>query len=94
MRGRQGCWPAIHSIERALKGRPVLNYSHRHRRENLVLDSLRNRFLDHVHADGSSDEDIAREDMGQGTLVRVISAETWQSEFVNDPSRIVSLLNS
>ena len=75
-----------------MKGRRVLNYSHRRRREDSDLDSLWNRFLDHVHADGSNDEDIARKDTEQGTLVKIISAETWQSEFVNDPSRTVSLL--
>lgn len=75
-----------------MKGRRVLNYSHRCRREDSVLDSLWKKFLDHTHAAGSSDEDITRDDVGKGTLVQVISAETWQSEFVNDLSRIISLL--
>lgn len=92
MRSRQGYWRVLHTIERVMKGRRVLNYSHRRRREDSVLDTLWNRFLDHVHADESSDEDIAREDMGQGILIQVISAEEWQSGFVNDLSKIVSLL--
>ena len=69
-------------------------YSYRRSREDSVVDSLWNRFFDHVYADGFSDEGIARENIGQGTLVQVISAMKWWSEFVNDPSRIVSLLNS
>lgn len=92
MGGDRQYWRVLHSIEKIMKGRRVLNYSHRCRREDSVLDSLWNRFLDHAHAAGSSDEDITRDDMGKGTLVQVISAETWQSEFVNDPSRIISLL--
>ena len=93
MRGRQGYWRVLHSIERGMKGRRVLNYSHRRRREDSVLDSLWNRFLDRVHADESSDEDIAREDMEQGKLVQIISAETWQSEFITSPRRIQKLLS-
>lgn len=93
MRGRQGYWRVLHSIERVMKGRRVLNYSHRRRREDSVLDSLWNRFLDHVHADESSDEEIAREDMEQGKLVQIISAETWQSEFITSPRRIQKLLS-
>ena len=92
MRGQAGYWHVLHSIERVMKGRRVLNYSHRRRKEDSVLDNLWNRFLDHVHADGSSDGDITREDTEQGTLVKIIRAEKWQSEFVNDPSTIVSLL--
>ena len=92
MRGDQQYWRVLHSIEKVMKGRRVLNYSHRCRREDSVLDSLWNRFLDHAQAAGSSDKDITRDDMGKGKLVQVISAETWQSEFVNDPSRIISLL--
>ena len=92
MGGDQQYWRVLHSIEKVMKGRRVLNYSHRCRREDSVLDSLWNRFLDHAHAAGSSDEDITRDDMGKGKLVQVISAKTWQSEFVNDPSRIISLL--
>ncbi len=92
MGGDQQYWRVLHSIEKVMKGRRVLNYSHRCRREDSVLDSLWNRFLDHAHAAGSNDEDITRDDMGKGKLVQVISAETWQSEFVNDPSRIISLL--
>ncbi|WP_216476359.1 hypothetical protein [Bifidobacterium sp. A11] len=88
----QQYWRVLHSIEKVMKGRRVLNYSHRCRREDSVLDSLWNRFLDHAHAAGSSGEDITRDDVGKGKLVQVISAETWQSEFVNDPSRIISLL--
>ncbi len=90
--GDQQYWRVLHSIEKVMKGRRVLNYSHRCRREDSVLDSLWNRFLDHEHAAGSSDGDITRDDMGKGKLVQVISAETWQSEFINDPSRIISLL--
>ena len=92
MGGDQQYWRVLHSIEKVMKGRRVLNYSHRCRREDSVLDSLWNRFLDHAHAAGSSDGDITRDDMGKGKLVQVISAETWQSEFVNNPSRIISLL--
>ena len=58
MRGDQQYWRVLHSIEKVMKGRQVLNYSHRCRREVSVLDSLWNRFLDHAHAAGSSDEDI------------------------------------
>lgn len=50
MRGRQGYWRVLHSIEKVMKGRRVLNYSHRRRREDSVLDTLSNRFLNHVHA--------------------------------------------
>ena len=92
MRGDQQYWRVLHSIEKVMKDRRMLNYSHRYSREDSVLNSLWNRFLDHAHAAGSSDEDITRDDVGKGTLVQVISAETWQPEFVNDPSRIISLL--
>ena len=92
MGGDQRYWRVLHSIEKVMKGRWVLNYSHRCRREDSVLDSLWNRFLDHSHAAGSSDEGITWDDVGKGKLVQVISAETRQSEFVNDPCRIISLL--
>lgn len=72
MGGDQQYWRVLHSIEKVMKGRRVLNYSHRCRREDSVLDSLWNRFLDHAHAAGSSDGDITRDDVGKGKLVQVL----------------------
>lgn len=45
MRGGRGYWRVLHSIERVIKDRRVLNYSHHRRKEESVLDSLWDRFL-------------------------------------------------
>ncbi|MDT7511728.1 hypothetical protein [Bifidobacterium sp. H6bp9] len=69
MGGDQQYWRVLHSIEKVMKGRRALNYSHRCRREDSVLDSLWNRLLDHSHAAGPSDEDITWDNVGKSKLV-------------------------